>query len=190
MNEGKAPNWWVYVLNVVSGLICVLLSAVVLAYPGLDILTLVLILAAAILVVGLARIIVGVFAEYLSTRLRAISVGGGLLEIIATITNVIYPQYLTQTLIQLLSVALLVRGTASAAIGRYARTLPSLLRGLLVVVGLFSIALSVTAFVSIPLGFLTSVYTLSIGYLSNGIVEIILGITGLKRTQRGDHWTK
>jgi uncharacterized membrane protein HdeD (DUF308 family) len=183
MNEGKAPNWWLRVLNVVFGLICVLLSAVVLTYPGLDILTVILILAAALLVVGLARIIVGVFAEYIPIRLRAINVGAGILEIVVTITIMLYPQYITQTLIQLLSAALLVHGTTSAAIGIYARALPGLLRGLFVVAGLLGITLSVAAFISIPLGFLTSVYMLSIGYLSNGIVEAIWGITVPKRTQ-------
>lgn len=179
MNEKKAPNW-LRALNIVFGLICVLLSAVVLAYPGLDILTLILILSTALLVVGLGRIIVGVFAKYISIRLRTINVGAGLLEIAVTITTILYPQYITQTLIQLLSVALLVHGTTSAIVGRFAKTLPSLLRGLFVVVGLLSITLSVVALVSIPIGFLSLVYILSIGYLSNGIAEIILGITGTK----------
>jgi uncharacterized membrane protein HdeD (DUF308 family) len=179
MNEKKAPNW-LRALNIVFGLICVLLSAVVLAYPGLDILTLILILATALLVVGLGRIIVGVFAKYISIRLRTINVVAGLSEIAVTITIILYPQYITQTLIQLLSIALLVHGTTSAIIGRFAETLPSLLRGLLVVVGLLNITLSVIALVSIPIGFLNLVYILSIGYLSNGIAEIVLGLTGIR----------
>jgi uncharacterized membrane protein HdeD (DUF308 family) len=98
----------------------------------------------------------------------------------------LYPQHITQTLIQLLSVALLVHGTISFVIGGFAKTLPSLLRGLFAVVGLLSFTLSVIALISIPLGFLTLVHVLSIGYLSNGIAEIILGITGIKRSQNGN----
>ncbi len=183
MNEEKAPNLLLRVLSIIFGLACVLLSAVVLAYPGLDILTLVPILAIALLVVGLARVVVGVFAEFIPIRLRAIIIGAGLFEIAVTMTNLLYPQYITQTLIQLLSVALLVHGTISAVIGGYVRALPSLLRGLFVVAGLLGITLSAGAFLSMPLGFLASVYLLAIGYLSNGIVEAIFGITGPKRTQ-------
>lgn len=77
MNEGKAPNWWLRVLSVVLGFACVLLSTLILAYPGLDILTLVLILATALLVVGLARVIVGVFAEYMPIRFTGDQRGSG-----------------------------------------------------------------------------------------------------------------
>ncbi|HVP26649.1 MAG TPA: DUF308 domain-containing protein [Candidatus Bathyarchaeia archaeon] len=179
MSETKVQGW-LRGLRIVFGLICVLLSAVVLAYPSLDILTLILILAGALLFVGLARIMVGAFAENLSARLREINLGAGLIEIVITITAMLYPQDITQTLIQLLSVALLVHGTSSFLIGRFTRTLQSPLRSLLEVVGLLSFTLSVVALVSIPIGFLSLVYILSIGYLSNGIAEIILGITGIE----------
>ncbi|HVP15999.1 MAG TPA: hypothetical protein VMT42_01365 [candidate division Zixibacteria bacterium] len=175
-------QYWLRALSIIFGLICVLLSAVVLAYPGLDILTLVLILAGAMLVVGLGRIIVGIFAENIPIRLRTIDGGAGLLGIAITITAMFfYPQFITQTLIQLLSIALLVYGIISAAIGGFARTLPSLLRGLFVAVGLLSIVLPVIAFASTSLDFLSLVRILSIGYLSIGIADIILGITGIKR---------
>jgi hypothetical protein len=143
-------------------------------------------LATALLVIGLARIIIGVFAEYIPDWLRALNVGAGLLAIVVTITNMLYPQYLTQALIQLLSLALLVHGTTSALIGRLVTTLPSLPRGLFMIFGFSSIALSVAAFISIPLGFLTSIYMLSIGYLLSGIAEIVLGITGIRRSQNDD----
>jgi uncharacterized membrane protein HdeD (DUF308 family) len=55
------------------------------------------------------------------------------------------------------------------------------------VFGLSSIVLSVAAFISIPLGFLTLLYMLSIGYLLNGIAEIVLAITGTRRSQNDDY---
>jgi uncharacterized membrane protein HdeD (DUF308 family) len=174
----------------VLGVITIVLSAVVLANPGLDILTLILILAGALLVVGLARILVGAFGKHISNGLRSINLGAGLLEIVITIMIMLYPQDITQTLIQLLSVALFVHGVNSAVIGGYARTLQSLLRGLLVVIGLLSIALSVTAFISIPIGFLSVVYILAIGYLLTGISEIIQGIAGTKRSRMTVNRTK
>jgi hypothetical protein len=185
MNEGKAPNWWLRVLSIVFGLVCVVLSAVVLAYPGLDILTLVPILAISLLVVGLARVIVGAFADYIPIRLRVIIIGASLFEIAVTMMNILYPQYITQTLIQLLSVALLVHATIGAVIGGFVRALSSLVRGLFVVAGLLGITMSIAAFLSLPLGFLASVYLLAIGYLSHGIVEAILGVTGPKRSKSG-----
>lgn len=182
---------WLGVLNIAFGLVCVLLSTVVLAYPELDILTLILMLVIALLAIGFARTMVGVFAEYIPDWLRAINVGAGLLEIVVTYAIILYTQYIAQTtqaLIQLLSVALLVHATTTALIGRFVETLPRLFRGLCVIIGLLNIFLSALAFFSIPygFGFLTAVYTLSIGYLSNGMLEIILGIIGTRRRRNED----
>jgi hypothetical protein len=143
-------------------------------------------LAIALLVIGIARVIVGVYGEYMPDWLRALNIGGGLLAIVITFANVLYTQNITQTLIQLLSIALLIHGTISALIGRFVETLPRLLRGLCVIIGLLNIALSTLAFVSTPLGFLTSIHTLSIGYLSTGIIEIILGILVIRRSRNDD----
>jgi hypothetical protein len=179
------------VLQIVFGLVCVLLSAVVLVYPGLDILILIVMLVIALLAIGFARTIVGLFAKYIPEWLRALNVGAGLLEIVVTFAIILYTQYLTQTtqaLIQLLSAALLVHASISALIGGFVEVLPRLLRGLCVIVGLLNIFLSALAFLSIPygFGFLTAVHSLSIGYLSNGMLEIILGIVGIRRRRKDD----
>jgi hypothetical protein len=179
------------VLHIVFGLVCVLLSTVVLAYPELDILTLTYMLMIALLVIGLARIIFGAFAKYIPDWLRALNMGAGLLEIGVTFAIILYTQYITQAtqaLIQLLSTTLLVHAITAALIGRFVETLPRLLRGLCVIIGLLNIFLSALAFFSIPFGFgfLTAVYTLSICYLSTGMIEIILGIIGIRRRRNDD----
>jgi uncharacterized protein involved in cysteine biosynthesis len=145
----------------------------------------------ALLVIGLARIIFGAFAQYIPDWLRALSVGAGLLEIAVTFAIILYTQYLTQAtqaLIQLLSAALLVHGITDFLIGRFVETLPRLLRGLCAIIGFFNVILSVFAFFSIPFGFgfLTAVRTLSICYLSSGMLGIILGIIGIRRRQNED----
>lgn len=179
------------VLHIVFGLVCVMLSTVVLTYPELDILTLTYMLMIALLVIGLARIIFGAFAKYIPDWLRALNAGAGLLEIVVTFAIILYTQYITQatqTLIQLLSTALLVHAITTALIGRFVKTLPRLLRGLYMIIGLLNIFLSALAFFSIPygFGFLTAVYTLSIGYLSTGMLELILGIVGIRRRRNDD----
>ena len=170
-------------LNIVLGLVSVLLATAVLAYPGLDTLTLVLMLASALLVIGLARIIFGIFVEYVPDWLRALNISAGFFGIVVTIINMLFPQYITQTLIYLLSVALLASGITSALVGRLAEPLPNLLRGLFMIFGISSIALSVVAFMSTPLGFSTSLYALSTGYLVSGISEIFLGVTWIRLSQ-------
>ncbi|MFB0501891.1 MAG: hypothetical protein ACETVP_05415 [Candidatus Bathyarchaeia archaeon] len=80
----------------------------------------------------------------------------------------------------LLSFALLIHGIARVVVGGFAKVFPSWLRGLLVVVGLLTIVLSVTVFISSAVGFLTLVLILSITFLLNGIARIVSGITGIR----------
>jgi len=79
----------------------------------------------------------------------------------------------------LLSFALLIHQIARLVIGGFANVFPSWLRGILVVVGLLTIALSIMVFISSALGFLTLVFILSITFLLNGIARIVSGTTGI-----------
>lgn len=179
MSEIKAPGW-LRAIDIVFGVIAILLSVVVLLYSELAILTLILILSITLLVIGIARLLVGIFAKYLSDGLRAINVGAGILALVLAIVAIIYPQLTTQVLIYLLSFALLIHGIVRVVIGGFAKVLPNWLQGLLVVIGLLTIALSVVVFISPEFGFLTLIFLLSIGFLLNGMARIISGITGIR----------
>lgn len=180
MSEVKSPGW-LRALDVIFGLITIMLSMVVLAYPELAVLTLIFVLSFALLVVGIARIIIGMFGKHLSDGLRAVNLGAGILTFVLAIVALLYPQLATQTLIYLLSAALLLLGIARVVIGRFAKVFPGWLRGLLVIIGLLTIAFSVAVFMFEDFGFLTLVVMLSFVFLLNGIARIASGITGARR---------
>ena len=179
MSEKKAPGW-LRALDVILGLIAVALSIAVLMYPELAILTLIFTLSVALLVIGIARVIIGIFAKYLSDELRALNLGAGILALALAIVAIFYPQLATQMLIYLLSFALMFNGIVRVMIGGFAKVFPNWLRGLLVVVGMLTIVLSVVVVISPAFGFLTLVFLLSIAFLLNGMVRIVSGITGVR----------
>lgn len=179
MSEKKAPGW-LRALDVVFGLIAIILSTVVLVYPQLAILTLIFVLSLSLLVVGIARVLIGVFAKYLSDALRALNLGAGILALVLAIVAILYPGFATQMLIYLLSFALMLNGIARVVIGGFAKVFPSWLRGLLVVTGIVTITLSLAVVVFPALGFLTLVLLLSIAFFLNGIARIMSGITGIR----------
>lgn len=179
MSESKAPGW-LRALDIVFGSIAIILSIVVLVYPELAILTLIFILSVALLVIGIARVIIGIFAKYLSGGLRAINLGAGILALVLAIVAMLYPQLATQMLIYVLSFALMFNGIARVVIGVFAKVFPSWLRGLLVIVGMLTIVLSAVVVIFPAFGFLTLVFILSIAFLLNGIARIVSGITGVR----------
>lgn len=179
MSERKAPSW-LRALDIVFGFMAIILSIGVLLYPELAILTLIFILSIALLVIGIARVLIGIFAKYLSDGLRALNLGAGILALVLAILAIFYPRLATQMLIYLLSFALMFNGTVRIVIGGFAKVFPGWLRGLLVVVGVLTVALSVVVVISPAFGFLTLVFLLSIAFLLNGMVRIVSGITGVQ----------
>ncbi len=179
MSRMRAPGWF-RALDAVFGLIAIILSVVVLAYPELAILTLILILSVGLLVIGIARIFGGIFAKYLPDGLRIINVGVGALAVILAIVAILYPQLAAQMLIYLLSFALMLNGIARVVIAGFVKAFPGWFRGLLLLVGALTIVLSVVVVISPAFGFLTLVFMLSIAFLLNGIARILSGITGIR----------
>jgi uncharacterized membrane protein HdeD (DUF308 family) len=173
----KAPNW-LRTLDVIFGLIAVLLSVTVLVYPGLAILTLILILSLALLVLGIARISKGIFEKYLSDGFRAFNIIMGSLVLILGITVVVFPDFGTSLLITLLSVGLLFNGIGRIIIGGFVKVLPSWLRSLLVIIGLLTVVFSIAVLLLPNLGAVTLAYIVAISFLVNGIARIIEGING------------
>lgn len=173
----KAPMW-LRSLDIIFGLISVILSFVVLVYQELAVLTLIFVLSATLLIVGVARVFSGLFAKYLSDMIRALNVGIGLIAIILGVTAIVYADLTTQLLIYIIAFSMLLIGVARCVIGGFAKTFPTWVRGLLVIIGLMTIGLSVAIFLFSDLGVLTLVILLSFSFMVNGIARIIQGITG------------
>ena len=182
MTEIRAPNW-LRAFDVIFGLISVIMSVAVLAYQELAILTLIFVLSLILLVIGIARIFGGIFANYLSDGMRALNVGIGLVAIVLGIITLIYTDFTTQLLIYIISFALLLNGVARLLIGGFAKAFPKWLRGFFVAVGLLTIGLSFVVFVYTELGFLALILMLSVTFMFNGIARIVQGIIGTQETE-------
>ena len=140
------------------------------------------VLSIVLLVTGIARILTGVFARYLSDGVRALNFGIGLVAMVLALVALLYTNLTTQVLIYILAFVLLLNGVARLVIGGFGKAFPKWLRAFFVVVGLLTIVLSVVVFVSSEFGFLALVLMLSFTFMFNGIARIVQGITGTKET--------
>jgi len=177
LSKIKASNW-LRVFDIIFGLISVILSVVVLAYQELTILTLIFILSFVLLVLGIARVFGGIFAKYLTGKIRALNVGIGFVAVVLGILALVYTDLTIQLLIYIISFALLLNGVARLVIGSYVKAFPKWVRGFFVIVGLLTIVLSVVVFVSTEFGFLALVLMLSFTFMFNGIARIVQGLSG------------
>lgn len=175
----KLPGW-VRAAEVVLGLVSLIAGVYVLAYPGVAVLTLVLLLSVGLIFLGWRDIMLGTTSRFLPTWLRAANILLGLLAFILSAIVIAEPGFAIPTLILILYVALFVRGVAGIAVGAWARQFSMPLRGLSVGAGVLSIILAIIYLAVPALAVATLIVLLSIGLLITGLEYIAAGAIGRK----------
>lgn len=175
----RMPSW-VRLAEVVLGLISLFAGIYVLAYPGIAVLTLVILLAVGLVFLGWRDIVLGAMSSFLPGWLRLANIVLGLAAFVLSATVISSPGFAIPTLILILYVALFVRGVSGITMGAAGRHFSRELRGLSIGVGALGIALAIV-FLALPLlAVATLVILLSIGLLVTGIESIGVGVTGRK----------
>ena len=104
-------------LNVGTGILAFVLAIVALFYPELATQMLIYLLSFALLVIGIARLVIGGFAKVLPSWLRGLLVAVGLLTIVLSVVVFISPTMGEVTLVFLLSISFLLNGIARIGSG-------------------------------------------------------------------------
>jgi uncharacterized membrane protein HdeD (DUF308 family) len=175
----KMPSW-IRAAEVILGLVSLVAGIYVLAYPGVAIATLILLLAVGLIFLGWRDIVLGAMGKFLPSWLRAANVVLGILAFVLSVVVLAEPGFAVLTLILLLYVALFVRGVAGVTMGAAGKHFSTMLRGLSVGVGILSIILAIV-FLALPaLAVATLVVLLSLGLLITGLESIAVGAIGRK----------
>ena len=181
--ETKSPGW-MRVVQIGLGIIALILSIYVLAFPAATFVALVWILGIVLLVVGIERVISGIF-EHHPGRSRWSSIGLGILVIILAIIVMAFPASVGVFLVILLAIALLFDGIARLIHGFSDRTIGKGSRIFKIVVGIIEIALSIAIMAFLPLGAAIAGVLVAIGLLIAGIQIIVAGVTGTRFKMMG-----
>ena len=176
VSETKSPGW-MRAVQIGLGIIALVLSGYVLAFPAMTFVTIVYILGIVLLIVGIERIISGIF-EHGSGGSRWGSVGLGILVIIIALIVMAFPIITGVFLLILLAIALLFDGIARVIHGFGRKTAGKATRGFLIVAGAIEIALSIAIMASPVLGAVFIGILLAIALIIVGIQIIVAGITG------------
>ena len=174
--EVRASGPW-RALEVLGGVIVIAIAIFALADPQFTIQTLVIVIAAGLIIGGLFRITVGAFATVLPSGLRGFNVTGGVIAFVLGIAALLDLQAAVATLIGILAVALLLVGALEIGVG-VARHPPVWLRAVIVAIGVLTIILSVYVILDMSIGQSILAAFLAFALLLVGIRNIVHGITG------------
>ena len=176
VSETKTPGW-MRAVQIGLGIIALVLSAYVLAFPAMTFVTIVYVLGIVLLIVGIERVISGIF-ERSPGGSRWASVGLGILVIIIALIVMAFPVGTGVFLLILLAIALLFDGIARVIHGIRNKTTGKASRTFSVVAGVIAIGLSIAIMASPVLGAVFIGILLAIALIIIGIQIIVAGITG------------
>jgi uncharacterized membrane protein HdeD (DUF308 family) len=174
--EVRASGPW-RALEVLGGIIVMALAILALADTQFTTQIVVIVIAAGLILGGLFRISVGVFATVLPSTLRSLNVTGGVIALVLGIVALLVPQLVVATLIGIIAVALLLVGAVEIGVG-IARHPPVWLRLLVVTIGVLTIILSVYVILDMSIGPSILASILAFALLLVGIRNIVHGFTG------------
>jgi uncharacterized membrane protein HdeD (DUF308 family) len=174
ISETKSPGW-MRAAQIGLGVIALVLSVYILAYPVLTFVTIVLLLGVALFVVGIERIIQGIVAPGKS---RWGTIGLGILVLIISIIVIAFPGAFGVFLLILLAIGLLFDGIARVYHGATDKTRGRWSRIFSIAAGVIEIGLSLTILAAPVIGAELTSFLLAIALLIVGIQIIAAGITG------------
>ena len=172
----ERSSTWVRAAQIGLGIIVVILSIYALAYPGATFVSLVYILGIILIIVGIEKIIAGIF---LPIKGKGASIGLGILVLIFAGLVIAFPGFATWMITVFLGIALLFGGGASIAeafSGKESGWRKAFLFG----VGILLIAIGITVLVSPVFGAQFAGFVIARGLLIAGVQMIAAGATGRK----------
>jgi uncharacterized membrane protein HdeD (DUF308 family) len=174
MSSQKSPGWR-RAAQIGLGALAIILAIIAMVFPGATVVSIVIILAIALLIVGIEKVISGIFFEHKS---RFAAIGLGILVIILAIIALAFPVGATTVLIFILAFALMFDGFARIIQGFGDKQERGWIRGFYIGVGVLAVIISVMILVSPFFGAALAGLLIGIALLIIGIEIISAGIAG------------
>jgi uncharacterized membrane protein HdeD (DUF308 family) len=168
---------WMRIAQIILGALAIIVSLIVLAYPGLATITLVYFISLLFFIVGIEKIITGIFSKSTS---RLTTIGLGVLVLILAGLALAFPVGTTLVLIFLIALALFFDGLGriSHVVGEKAEN--KFDRFFSIGTGILSIGIAIAIMVSPAFGFAFVGFLIGIAILITGIQILVAGLRGRK----------
>lgn len=185
MNASTKSEGWVRAVEIGLGIIVVILAIYALAYPGDTFVSLVRILGIILFIVGIDRLLTGIF---LPIRGRGATIGLGVLVLIFAGLVIAFPVFATWIITVFIGIALLFAGSASIVQG-FSGKESGWKKAFLIGVGALLIVIGVMILVSPYFGAVFAGIVVATGLLIAGIEMIVAGATGKRLNIPADSLT-
>jgi uncharacterized membrane protein HdeD (DUF308 family) len=179
LQTSKSPGW-IRGLQIGLGALAIILSGLAIAFPGRTFLTVVILVSVVLFVVGIEKIITGIFIAHKS---RFATIGLGILTIILAGLALSFPIAAAIVVIYFLGFALMFDGFARIIDGVTNKTNKGWIRGFLIGVGVLNVIISALVLASPLFGAILAGIMIGLSLLIVGIEMIAAGVSGGRQQQ-------
>src|SRR6187200_636965 len=173
LQTSKSPGW-IRGLQIGLGALAIILSGLAIAFPGRTFLTVVILVSVVLFVVGIEKIITGIFIAHKS---RFATIGLGILTIILAGLALSFPIAAAIVVIYFLGFALMFDGFARIIDGVTNRNNKGWIRGFLIGVGVLNVIISALVLASPLFGAVLAGIMIGLSLLIVGIEMIAAGVS-------------
>ena len=174
LQTSKSPGW-IRGLQIGLGALAIIISGLAIAFPGLTFLTLVILVSIVLFIVGIEKIITGIFIAHKS---RFATIGLGILTIILAGLALSFPIAAAIVVIYFLGFALMFDGFARIIDGVTNKNNKGWIRGFLIGVGVLNVIISSLVLASPLFGAVLAGIMIGLSLLIVGIEMIAAGVSG------------
>ena len=178
--KASSPGWMRFA-QIGLGVLAIILSGVAIAFPGLTLLSIVVLVSVVLFFVGIEKIITGLFIAH---RSRFATIGLGILTIILAGLAMAFPVAAAIAIIYFLGFALMFDGFARIIDGVTNRFNKGWIRGFLIGVGILNVVIASLVLASPLFGVILAGIMVGISLLIVGIQMVTAGMMGRRQQQQ------
>ena len=176
-----SSSGWTRFAQIGLGILAIILSGVAIAFPGLTLLSIVVLVSVVLLFVGIEKIITGLFIAH---RSRFATIGLGILTIILAGLAMAFPIAVAIVIIYFLGFALMFDGFARVIDGVTNRINKGWIRGFLIGAGVLNVVIASFVLASPLFGAILAGIMVGISLLIVGIQMVTAGMMGRREQQQ------
>jgi uncharacterized membrane protein HdeD (DUF308 family) len=178
MKESNSKtHGWMRLAQIILGILAIIVSLFVIANPGLTTITLVYFVSLLFFIVGIEKIITGIFSK---SKSRLASIGLGVLVLILAGLALAFPVGTTFVLILVIGLALFFDGLGRISHGVGEKVENKFDRYFSIGTGILSVGIAIAIMVSPAFGFAFVGFLIGIAILITGIQILVAGLRGRK----------
>ncbi len=171
---------WLRVFNILAGFITIILAILILVFINKDLQTLIIVLAVALIIIGVFRTLNGILQEYLEWYVRALKISVGILVLPIAIAILARSDIIPERLVSLLAIVLILSSLSRITLGSTSEEYPNWFKITTILIGIMTIVAAGIVLIFQSVAEPTIVALLALTFIFSGTGWIYAGIKNIE----------